>query len=167
MSSLLFLTLFPCLLAGLVQSTLAYNIESFPSCVEISAVEPQPYSVVQINNHRTKFDITFSKPVKWINQYSKYYVILSSSPARDTARARIPGILPKIVGASVTPEGSGRKWRAQFAINDPLFRLTTKTCPQLKIKLQTRRCSLVWCSYTNCCRCASLAIVTQFAAVFS
>ena len=136
MSSLLFLS---SVLAGLVQSTLAYDIESFPSCVEISAVEPQPYSVVQINkDYRTKFDITFSKPVKLVNKYYKYYVTLSSSPARDNARqSTIPVIVPKTVGARlVTPEGSGRKWRAHFSIKegrtkDPLFRLTTK-CLQLK-----------------------------------
>ena len=114
----------------LVQLTLARfenGIESFPSCVEVTAVKPPPYSVVG-TNYWFGFELTFSKPVKK-SSYHYHGVTLSSSP-RGYIGGRWrsgQGIAPVVIRARHL-EATARlsKWKSVFHLkgrNDgPVFR---------------------------------------------
>ena len=56
------------------------RVESFPSCVEITRVQPYPHSVVNMDeNAKVMFVLTFSKPV-FLRHNGRRRVFLSTSP---------------------------------------------------------------------------------------
>lgn len=111
------------------------SLESFPSCVEITAVSPPPYSVARVTeNLNVLFDIDFSKPVKRISKKC-VGLFLSTLPRRYKG----PGVKPTVTrdkGSRIEgtggSNGSSYRWSASVSIKgqrgQPLFRYIYTKC---------------------------------------
>ena len=105
--------------------------EPFPACVDLSELNPPPYSVVNLTKYTTEMELTFSKPVRFNTHLPYKGVSLSSSPRGYIKMAggisNGQGIGPEVVHAhTLAPSSTGfSKWKATFDFknsNGPIFR---------------------------------------------
>lgn len=96
-------------------------VESFPSCVEVVAIHPPPYSVVKIQKDSSIwFEITFSKPVFLANRgEERVFISSSASGIKDGTK----GIKSQERSADLIQilSTSHLQWAVKFTILKPFF----------------------------------------------